>query len=230
MFMATGDLMGKMLFITGIGTGVGKTLVTCILARKLQEEGRKVMAIKPIISGWGDDAITNDTMQILTSLHMTHSEENIKKISPWRFKAPLAPSMAARMEDTQVDYSALVKFCNHSLDSHEYLLIEGAGGVMTPLTENKVILDLICDLECKIILVAGSYLGAISHTLTAVKALESEGLTLSCIIVSESESGINFQDCVSELQNFTNYPTLPMHRMGQHNSEVSIANKLSQYL
>ncbi len=204
--------MKKSFFITGTGTGIGKTVVTCALVKQLREQGRDVLAIKPVISGWEDSA-ENDTLQILSSIGLPYSQENIEKISPWRFAAPLAPSMAARIEGKKIDYKAIVDFCKTSANAHEYLLCEGAGGVAVPLNNTKTTLDLMCDLQFPVILVCGTYLGAISHALTAIKTLESAGISIHTIIVNESENGVSLADTVLELKNFIDYPIIPIARV-----------------
>ncbi len=211
--------MGNAFFITGTGTDIGKTVVTCSLIKQLLEAGKNVMAIKPIISGWEDD-ITNDTFQILTSLGMPHSQENINKISPYRFKAPLAPSMAAKKEGRIIDYNSVIEFCKAAQESHEYFFCEGAGGVAVPINENKTTLDLMADLQFPAFLVCGTYLGAISHALTAIKSMETMGIKIHAVIVNESLSGIGLSDTILELQNFINYPIIPMNRVTDNNKSV----------
>jgi dethiobiotin synthetase len=204
--------MGNKFFITGTGTDIGKTFVTCSLIKQLKESDKNISAIKPVISGWEDGSNINDTVQILSALKLPHTQENIQKISPWRFKAPLAPSMAARIEGGVIDYNALVEFCKNAASRTDYFLCEGAGGVIVPLNENKTTLDLMCDIGLPAILVAGTYLGAISHTLTAIKTLESSGIKIHCIIVNESENSVNLEDTVAELKNFTQHNLSPIRR------------------
>jgi dethiobiotin synthetase len=194
--------MSKAFFITGTGTEIGKTFVTCEFIRQLKQSGKDVMAIKPVISGWEDNSPHNDTMQILNALGLP--DLSIDKISPWRFEAPLAPSMAARIAGKEIDYTALVQFCKNSVKSHEYLLCEGAGGVIVPITSKKTTLDLICDTGFAAILIAGTYLGAISHALTAIKSLENSGVEIHKIIVNESVGGVAIEETIAELRNFTN--------------------------
>ena len=212
--------MTKRFFITGTGTDIGKTIVTCSLAKQLTAAGYNVSAIKPMISGWNEED-SSDTKQILNSLNLPHSEKNIDKISPWRFSAPLAPSIAAKLEHKEINYSDLVDFCNGSKyhfqskgeDMELVLLCEGAGGVIVPLNENKTTLDLMRDLKFDIILVSGSYLGAMSHTLTAIKTLEAASLKIKAIIVNESENSVGLNDTVAELEKFTNHPIYKLRRV-----------------
>ena len=135
----------------------------------------------------------NDTALILQSLALPITPENIEKISPWRFSAPLSPDMAARKEGRKIELSEVVKFCqDYRLRGNDILLIEGVGGVLVPLNETHTIRDLaeklVAELDAEIILVAGSYLGSISHTLCAIEALSAKNLRLHTLIISESEN------------------------------------------
>lgn len=206
--------MGKAFFITGTGTNIGKTVVTCSLVRQLMQLKKDVIAIKPVISGWDANHSGTDTLQLLTSLKLEHTQENILKVSPWRFKAPLAPSMAASKENQEIDYAKLVEFCKNSTGEHEYLLCEGAGGVAVPLNKDKTTLNLMHDLGFTVVLVAGSYLGSLSHTITAVKAMESLEIQINSIIVNESvDDAVTLEDVVLELKNFIQYPIYPLRRI-----------------
>lgn len=208
--------MQKSFFITSTGTGIGKTIVTCSLIRQLRSVGENVSAVKPLISGWGNDVNSNDTLQILTSLGLPLSEENINKISPWRFIAPLAATMAAKKENKEINYSEVLDFCRKQFGSGN-LFIEGAGGVMAPIAERKTCLDLIADLEIPVILVVGSYLGTISHTLTAIRSMDAYGARIHSIIINESENcQIPLEETINELRKFTSYKIYSLKRVAKH--------------
>jgi|CXWL01.1.fsa_nt_gi dethiobiotin synthetase len=192
-------------FITATGTNIGKTFVTTTLCRQLIEAGKKVVALKPVISGYNPDDLQNDTALILESCDLPITQENIEKISPWRFVAPLSPNMAAEKEEKKIDFDELISFCkNQGKTSADILLIEGVGGVCVPLNDKYTVLDWMVALpDYKIILVAGSYLGSISHTLTAVQALTARNLKLHALIVSESEnSSVSLAETVKTLEKF----------------------------
>lgn len=173
-----------MYFITSSGTSIGKTLVTCSLAHQLRQAGKTVSALKPVISGYKADDMSSDTAQILQSLGQAINPVTIAAVSPWRFAAPLAPNIAAAKEGKKIDFLEVVNFCSLPRTS-EITLIEGAGGIMSPLTNEHTMIDLMAALECKAILVVGDYLGSISHTLTAVEVIRTRGLRLQAIVVSE---------------------------------------------
>ncbi|MFP6759320.1 MAG: dethiobiotin synthase [Alphaproteobacteria bacterium] len=178
----------KRLFITSSGTGIGKTLVMRLLIEGLRAKGRTIDALKPIISGWGEEPVEEtDTGIILTAMGRPLDDTNIADISPWRFAEALSPDMAARREGRAVDFDALIAFCRDRPNDADVQLIEGVGGVLVPLDDRHTVLDWLAALECPAVLVVGSYLGTISHTLTAAHVLRDSGVPLAAVIVSESE-------------------------------------------
>lgn len=179
----------KRLFVTGSGTGVGKTLVTAVLAHQLRRAGKVVRAVKPVISGYTRETHRDsDTALLLDSLGEAHVDDAIERISPFRFVAPLSPDMAAAREGRELDFDSLLDFCRACAEGPEdALLIEGVGGVMVPLTRDKTVLDWIASVGAPCLLVVGSYLGTISHTLTATAALRQRGVALAGLVISESE-------------------------------------------
>jgi dethiobiotin synthetase len=192
-------------FITASGTDVGKTFVAAGLIRLLRGNGEVIDAVKPIVSGF-DPARTgeSDCGVLLNALGLPLSEQEIEDISPWRFAAPLSPDMAARHEGKEIDFDQLVSFCETSIKEAEgSLLIEGVGGVMVPLDQDNTVLDWIAELDLPVVLVAGSYLGSISHTLSAAEVLDQEDCDLRTIVVSESEgSHVPLYETVATIARF----------------------------
>jgi len=175
------------IFVTGTGTDVGKTFVTAALIRHARAAGRAVAAFKPVVSGFDPaDAATSDPGVLLAALGRAVTIEEIDRISPWRFAAPLSPDLAAAREGRAIDFHAVVEFSRRAADGRGLVLIEGVGGVMVPLDETHTVLDWMSALRVPILLVAGSYLGTISHTLTALNVLPPRNLDIAAVVVSES--------------------------------------------
>ena len=190
-------------FITSVGTGIGKTLVTAILCHQLTSAGRTVRALKPVVSGFSLDDPASDPALILRSLGQAPTPQAIAAISPWRMTAPISPHLAARLEKCTIRIDDVAAFCHeHAPDNDELLLIEGAGGVMAPIDDSHTGLDLIALLGHPVILVTGSYLGAISHTLTALTALRGRGIVVRGIVVSESHQSVGLTDTTESLAQF----------------------------
>lgn len=205
------------IFVTGAGTGIGKTFVTVLLCRQLRARGRRVAALKPLISGFDERAPEeSDTGLLLDAQGLPVTAETIALVSPWRFAAPLAPNMAARREGRVVDIDALVGLCRERVrDSDEIVLIEGVGGVMVPLTERETMLDWIAALKIPALLVTGSYLGSLSHGLTAAYALSCHDVPLAGVIVSESiDSPVPLADTTAALtQLLSGVTVVPLPRL-----------------
>lgn len=174
-------------FITATSTGIGKTVLTTALAHQLKEKGRKVMAVKPVISGFEEGDLENDTALIAASLGLPLNAENIQRISPFRFEAAISPNLAAAIERREIEPEALLDFCDKTIASYDITLIEGIGGSHVPIAPDFLVADWILDLDIPTILVTGSYLGALSHTLVSVEALLAMGIQIAGIVVSQSE-------------------------------------------
>jgi dethiobiotin synthetase len=187
-------------FITAVGTGIGKTLVTTSLCQELTRLNRRVAALKPIVSGFSSEDADSDPALILRSLGRSPTPETIAAIAPWRLAAPLSPHLAAQREGRPIDLEKVVAFCREwERTNVEYLIVEGAGGVMSPIDSRNTCLELILRLDYPVILVTGTYLGAISHTLTALYALGGRGARLGRIVVSESADSAGLAETVERL-------------------------------
>ena len=178
----------KTYFITGTGTNAGKTFYTVKRTLQLRSQHQNILTLKPMISGFNPDSIAgSDTGLLLQAQGLALSQQNIDKISPWRFIQPISPDMAAEEESLSVSLEEVVAFCR-SHTEYDVLLIEGAGGIMSPMGENFTNLDVIAHIGCEAILVGGTYLGAISHILTAVNALSSRNIALHTLVINESDA------------------------------------------
>lgn len=173
-------------FVTSTGTGIGKTFVTAALAHQW-----KIPAYKPISCGGDEDS----------HALMAATGQTLADTTPWRYAAPLAPSMAAAKEGKQVHLAELVAWCKA-----RHGLIEGVGGVMVPLNERETVLDWMKALGWPVILVTGSYLGTISHTLTALELLKAHKVEVAALLISESvEQPVGLDETKAELARFAPY-------------------------
>lgn len=180
----------KKIFITATGTEVGKTYITRVITEALVSQGKKAIAIKPIITGW-EEGPNSDTAILMKACGLNNMED----CSPWRFKAPLAADMAAAKEGKKINFSEVVEFCKKPFEGIK--LIEGAGGVMSPVTDDKTFLDLIKAVGGTVVLVTGSYLGTISHTLTALRALD--GLSVHIAVNETAGSTVDLHETAASL-------------------------------
>jgi len=150
-------------FITGTDTGVGKTVLTALLVRYLRERGVKVAALKPVCSGGRDDARV-----LQTALNGTLT---LNEINPWHFRAPIAPLLAARRERKSVKLSQALAHVRAVRRRFDVLLVEGAGGLLSPLGEDFDSRDLLVALRATPWVVCPNRLGAVNQVLLTLKAL-----------------------------------------------------------
>ena len=212
--------------MSGSGTGIGKTLVTCLLVRQLRAAGREVRALKPVISGFDPSAVADsDTGRLLAAMDEPLDDAAVGSISPWRFPEPLSPDMAAARDGRRLDVGEIAGFCRYAGPAAEDAIViaEGVGGVMTPLSEDETVIDWMTALNWPVVLVAGSYLGTLSHILTAVEAVKYRGLPLSGIVISESpESPVPLVETVETIARFvadTPVIGLPRHDTTREKAE-----------
>ena len=161
--------MGRILFITGTGTGVGKTVLTALLLRHLREEGHDALAMKPFCSGSRQDA---RLLQRLQKEELTLAETN-----PFFFEQPLAPWVAAKENnEAQIPLRRAVGEIRRLSRRCKILLVEGCGGVLAPLGNHYAAADLISLLQCETVIAAPNCLGTINHTLLTAKYMQSVGV------------------------------------------------------
>jgi dethiobiotin synthetase len=202
-------------FITGTGTDVGKTFVAAGLIRCFRALSQPVNALKPVVSGFDPAAPSgSDPAVLLDALGRKINLEELNLISPWRLRAPLSPDMAAQAEGRAIDFESVVDFCRGAIAGYDgVLLIEGIGGVMVPLDSCHTVLDMMVALHLPLILVAGGYLGTLSHVLCAKHVIQHHELDLCAIVVSETEnSPVPIEATLATLANFTNVPVLGLRR------------------
>ena len=194
-------------FVTSTGTDVGKTFVTAGLIRRLREAGAAVDALKPVVSGYDSSVVeTSDPAVLLGALGRPVTADEVERMAPWRFRAPLSPDLAAAREGRVIDFERLIDFSRAAIDgTRGTLFIEGVGGIMVPIDGERTVLDWMAALNVPLVLVVGGYLGTISHTLTALDVLRQRNLTIATVVVSESERNpVELDDTVASIARFAN--------------------------
>lgn len=168
----------KGLFVLGTDTGVGKTLVSTALLRTWSTVGRPVAACKPCETGDGDDAV-----QLLGA---TQRHFDPALVSPYRFRLPAAPLIAAAHAGQVLDFAVLDAAIAELARDAKMILVEGAGGLLVPWTSTATTAELVSHLGLPVLLVARTGLGTINHTLLTLEALERRNITLLGVVLSQT--------------------------------------------
>ncbi len=174
-------------FVTATGTDIGKTFVSAAILSAAVSTGKSVGVVKPLMSGFSLSQLENsDAGLLLTACGKTISPQTVDEVCQHRFDQPVSPHFAARDAGINLNLREICEFARtHLAKNNDLILVEGAGGVMSPVTDETTHLDLIAALDLPVILVTANYLGSISHTLTALESLDHRHIKIASIIVNE---------------------------------------------
>ena len=187
-------------FVTGTDTGVGKTFFSCCLVEFLRKRGVRVLGFKPVETGCSP--VCEDAEKL--------SEASGCSLKPiYSFKEPLAPSVAAEVEGVVIDKDKVVESCRELL-YRSPAVMEGAGGIMVPITWEFSFLDLAVELSLPVVVVALNKLGVINHTLLTVNVCRSAGLkVLGVVLNSYRRFDESFQTNLRSLKHLLTVPVVP---------------------
>lgn len=174
-------------FITAPGTEIGKTYVAAGMVRHWRTQALPARALKPVASGYHPaEAALSDAGILLQAMgSATLDDDAVATICPWRFPDPISPDMAAARCGRSIPFAGLIAFCREAMVKRAGpLLIEGVGGAMVPLDDTHTVRDWIGTLGVRVVLVAGGYLGTISHTLCTVEALLARRIEIAAIVLN----------------------------------------------
>lgn len=173
----------KGIFITGTDTGVGKTIVAATLARLLKMRGCNVGVMKPVTSGckeYEGKLVSADAELLCLAAAQTMT----KDIAPYCLKEALVPAEAARRQGEVISFTNIKDCFNRLCQQHDFVIVEGAGGLMVPLAGGLMIADLAQNLALPLLVVARPTLGTINHTVLTCFASQQMGLTVAGVIIN----------------------------------------------
>ncbi|MEB3767514.1 dethiobiotin synthase [Acinetobacter sp. MD2] len=203
-------MSGQVYFITGIDTGIGKTYATGYLAQQYLAQGQTVITQKLIQTGNID--ISEDIEQHREMMGTgLLAEDHAKLTMPEIFSYPASPHLAAKLDGRDIDFAKIEQATAQLSATFDMVLLEGAGGLMVPLTEDVLIIDYLQQQNFPIILVASGRLGSINHTLLSLEAIKTRGLHLHSLAYNlndESKDPLISKDTQHYLQNYLaqNFP------------------------
>ncbi len=181
--------MSRGLFITGTDTGVGKTYVGCLIARALRDHGLRVGVYKPAASGCRieDGRFVSDDAVALWQAAGRPGE--LERVCPQRFAAPLAPYLAARVEGHSIDRNLLRSGLDYWRQRSDVLIVEGAGGLLTPISDEDYVADLAREFGLPLVVVSRNVLGTINQTLQTlhVAATYRGGLSVGGVVLNDAD-------------------------------------------
>jgi dethiobiotin synthetase len=178
----------KALFITGTDTGVGKTHIGASLSAFLSiAKGYNVGVMKPFESGLAKRDKDSLPWDAICLKEASGSADDLDMISPYTFAAPLAPEVAARVAGVSVDMEVLDKIYRTILGSHDVVVVEGAGGILVPITDHFFYLDLMKRWKAPVIVVSRLGLGTINHTLLTCRYLRSQDVPVVGVILNDTD-------------------------------------------
>lgn len=172
------------IFVGGTDTEVGKTYAAALLAADLHRDGQRVGVYKPAASGCLErdgERVSEDALALWQAAGRPRS---LGEVCPQRFLAPLAPNVAARQEGRTVDAGLLRRGVDAWAEA-DVLIVEGAGGIMSPLSDEYLNLDLAVDLGYPLLLVAANRLGVINHTLLSLEVAQGRGLRVAGVLLND---------------------------------------------
>ncbi len=189
------ELSSRGCFFVGTDTEVGKTFQAAALARRLVASGIKVGVYKPVQSG-SIESQPSDAQSLYSAAQLS-SVCPIERVCPQQFSAPLAPPMAARLEGRQVNEDLLFEPVAWWLETAEFLIIETAGGVLSPLSDSLCVLDFIqrLQLDFPLIVIAANRLGVVNHALLTIEAIQRRGLSVAAVHLNTLPVNLHTQDC-----------------------------------
>lgn len=205
-------------FVTGTDTGVGKTVVACALLRLLHSLGYPLCVRKPVESGCsvGPNGLLPADGAALH--HAAGSAQSLAQVTPYRLRHALSPARAAQLEGMALSLSQLIQACipQESDPAHTLWLVEGAGGLYSPLSDDGLNVDLACALAWPVLLVAPDRLGVINHVLLNALALKQRGLVLAAVILNHVEAAGAQPQQMDNAADLRTYLDQPIIRFPHH--------------
>lgn len=196
----------KSYFITGTDTGIGKTCIVAGLASALQNK-INVGVMKPFASDstQGTKFRSKDVEILAEAAHVHDSED---RLNPYFFSIPSSPFSAAKKLGITIDINLVLDRFKKLQNHHDVVLVEGIGGILTPILRNYYVINLIKDMNLETIIVTSSKIGTVNHTLMTCKMCEKYNITIRGLVINTHESGYNPDDLKHDLEDLTGVSVL----------------------
>jgi dethiobiotin synthetase len=219
----------KGIFVTGTDTGVGKTIVAAAIARYLRDQGANVGVFKPVTSGALESAgqLVSEDAELLRWAAKCSSPDD--DVSPYVLREPLAPSEAARRDGIIIRYERIRESFDRLAEQHEFMIVEGAGGLLVPLADDLLVADLAKRLDLPLLIVARPNLGTVNHTLMTCECARSLGIEVLGVVINgqQVQPGLAESYAPRLIARLSGVPLLGVLRCYPGMDEKSIVEKLA---
>jgi len=225
-----GNYMTRGIFITGTDTGVGKTYIAERITFGLRHKGMNVGVMKPAETGCRLRAgrlIPSDALRLKKA---AGSDDALDLINPYRFREPLAPFVAAQRAGEKIDPRIIKRSFKTLCSNHEFMVVEGAGGILVPLTSRYTYRELAYTMMLPVVIVARPGLGTINHTLLTVSALRLHNISIAGIIINyavDQKAGLAEKTSFSVINEMSTLPILGIVFHGEENLAQIVERILS---
>tara|TARA_Y100000590_G_scaffold21125_1_gene24550 strand:- start:1345 stop:2040 length:696 start_codon:yes stop_codon:yes gene_type:complete len=175
------------LFVTGTDTDVGKTCVTAGIVNYLSKMQIDVGVMKPFASGYkgSSDSISQD-VEIL--MKFSGASDPVNLVNPYYFEIPTSPFDACKQLNLEIDIDKVINSYNQLASNHDVVIVEGIGGIMTPISKNYFVSDLISDLHLDSIIVTGTQIGTVNHLMLTYQHLKQKNLKFKAFVINQNTS------------------------------------------
>ena len=219
------------IFVTGTDTGVGKSIVSATLARLLKMKGVNVGVMKPVTSGCREVSgrlVSDDALLLCKGAGTSYSDD----VAPYCLREALAPAEAARIDGVRIDFQYIKAAYQRLADLYDYVIVEGAGGLMVPLSGGLLIADLALELDLALLVVAKPGLGTINHTVLTCFAAQQMGLKVAGVIINgmPEKPGRAEQSAPHQIGSLCGAPVLGIWPHRNEADEIEMAESLAVWL
>jgi dethiobiotin synthetase len=197
--------MEKGVFVTGSDTGVGKTVIAGAIAAAIKAHGLDVGVMKPVASGAKKiegKLVSEDAVYLKKIIDSTDDDD---LVNPVRLEPSIAPTMAASKSGVPIDIDKIWKAYEALTNKHDFVVVEGIGGLMVPIDDTLFVADLVSKMDLALVIVSSDYLGAINHTLLTVEYARSRNIRIKGIVINMLKNGDDF---VREIEKYSSVPIL----------------------
>ena len=203
------------LFVTGTDTDVGKTCITASIVSYLSKRNVNVGVMKPFASGYKATAdYVSDDVKIL--MKYSGVSDPVDLVNPYFFEIPTSPYDACKQLNLEIDLSRVIDSYKQLVSIHDVVVVEGIGGIMTPISKNYFVSDLISDLQMNTIIVTGSKVGTVNHLMLTYQHVKEKNLCLNGFVINQNVSdgyeSSNLKQQIIDLTGKTVYGTIPYQK------------------